>query len=214
MQIGAINSTNFKGNTINYDFEAVNEDINKARDLQNVLDSFTKKDGNDNEKPRKKNAFEIVASIGATFLVAFLLSKKLYKHAGKFIETVKNSKLKDKIQKTINNSDAIKNITNTAKEKFGSFKLPENLKQNKILTKIKDMTPESLKNGAHRAFEAIKNNPQTSVSAAAALAGTAYVASSDSDSNGTLDIAEKGTNAVKGAVKKISILTEAIEGLT
>ena len=211
MQISSINSVNFRSNSIDVDFNDTKKDIEAARKLQKALKTDNLKN---TEKSKKKNFFEVVASLATTFLVAFLMGKKLYKHGGELVNQLKNNSLKSKLQEKINISEAIKEITNTVKEKMSKIQIPESLKNNKLAKKLNELTPEGLKTAAKKVVETIKKHPDNAASILSAAAGTAYVATSDSDENGVADIAEKGVNAVKGAVQKINVISDAIETLT
>ncbi len=211
MQISSINSVNFRSNSIDIDFNDAKKDIEAARKLQKALKTDNLKN---TEKSKKKNFFEVVASLATTFLVAFLMAKKLYKHGGELVNQLKNNSLKKLLQEKINNSEAIKEITNTVKGKMRKIQIPESLKNNKLAKKLNELTPEGLKTAAKKVVETIKKHPDNAASILGAAAGTAYVAATDYDENGIPDIAEKGVNAVKGAVQRFNGFSAAIETLT
>ncbi len=186
MQINAVSSQSFKG----WDSELMNFDVEKA---EQITDALRKLEGDRFESTEKKSKLQTAFSVVVGALALFLLGRKGF------------SKISNFASNLLQNENTVKYIEKT-KELASNF-LNKHGKINSVVSKIQT------------AGSTIQDKFINKVGAAnlaggaTAIAGTAYVASTDSNENGIADIAEKGVNAYKGAVEKLGVVKTVVDAI-
>jgi len=202
MQIDAMNSINFKNG---YYSDLSKTDIEEAEKLSEILrnynDSFKPSYyDNENEAPKKKGILNTIASVAIGSLVLFAIAKKGYKNAAALKAKVLENPTVQKIRTSADNlikSDIIKNAV--------PVKFLGNLKEQ--ITKIPGV--KAVQQGTKTLVEKVK--PENLFAGAASLGATTYVATTDGNNNGIPDIAEKGVNAYKNAIKQLDVIKEVVD---
>lgn len=189
MQLSAVNSQSFKGNSFK-DFEK--REKRELKQMEEGLQALRKAQDSlcfENE-PEKKSTLGTIASValGAAFL--FAIGKKGCNKTQEAVKAITDkTKGSAKIQKFTNG--VTKNIAKlTVKNKMAST-LQTKISQAGSLVNEKVIKKAGLDNLA---------------GAATAIAGTCVVANTDSNGDGVADIGQKGVNAYKGALEGAGFL--------
>lgn len=211
MQVGAINSVNFKANE-KFDLDDFEKSINAVRILENKQkkDTVEFSDENENQEPKKKNILELGLSIAGTVIGAFLLSKKAYNKA--------TPKIKEALSK-ISQSYDLKGVANNFQKLAldpAKGKVKTVIENSKLLNNINEKAKTIINNLTTKDnFVVNKLKDKANVAGViGAVAGTTYVATTDGNEDGVADIAQKGVNAYRNAIEKLEPLAEAIKVLS
>lgn len=207
MQVGAINSVNFKANekfdlynNNKFDIADIEKSINAVRILENRQNKDTVEfsDENQNQEPEKKNILELALSLAGTVIGAFLLSRKAYNKVTPKIQGIfENISKKVDLEKYVSNAKTKINNIGFLKNAVEAIKgMAQNIasKDNFVVNKLRD-----------------KANVAGVIGA---IAGTTYIATTDGNGDGIADIAQKGVNVYNNAVRKFGPVAEAIRVLS
>jgi len=208
MQVSAVNSTNF-GNSYYTDMSEA--DIRKAEQISRALkqynDTFTSSEG----ESKRKSVLGIIASVGVGLAGIFLLTKKGLKGAESIAESIKKDDLAQK---------AVEKVTDYANKTGISSKFS---KLSKTITKSKIVQDAATTFNLYKinyplgqkATKVVNNigklGRDNIIAGATSLGATAYVATTDGDGNGIVDIAEKGVNAYKNALGRIDAIKDFVD---
>ena len=221
MQVNSINSVNFKGYDSLYsedELKEASETIKTAKRLQEMLpDKYETSVDKEGNEVKKKSVIGTIASIGGSLVISYLILKKYLTKGSNALDSLL---AKDKVQDIATD---VKKVTSVMADDI-SGKISEQIKKSPklagTLNTIKDKAvvkgAANLTKTAAKAFVDPNNkeNVIRALSGIGAIAGTAYVSSTDANGDGVADIAQKGINAYKGAVDKLGIVGEAIRVLS
>lgn len=196
MQLGAVNSLNFRANyqenpAHSIDIARAENFVEAVRDWEDSVDFSNKETG------EKKSVGAIVGSVVTCAGGAFLIARGMTKKGASALEAIKNN---EKVKNFISDEKVKQNLGRLTGVLSGA--------KNAIAKKLPDGLKTKVSNIATTVSDVVKNKVGVANSAgiAAAAVATPYFATRDNNEDGIADMMQKGVSAYEGVMDKVGKL--------